>query len=277
MSIELQTSELVDIGVNLTDHAFAADLQAVLQRAHHAGVSRLVVTGTNLAESSAAIALCEQQSQQQIQHQLPGLWCTTGVHPHHAKDWQPHYAAELQRLAENPAVVAIGETGLDFNRNFSTPDQQLFAFEQQLQLAANTGLPLFLHERDAHAEQIRLLRQYHNHLSGGVIHCFTGNREELENYLELGLYVGITGWILDERRGLQLQELIHLIPQDKLLLETDCPYLLPRTLRPKPKSRRNEPMYLAHINAQIAALLELDAATLAAQTSANARRLFGLY
>jgi TatD DNase family protein len=182
----------------------------------------------------------------------------------------------LKALLEHPLVVAVGETGLDFNRNFSPAEQQLFAFEQQLKLAAETGLPVFLHERDAHEQQLTLLKQYRSQISGGVVHCFTGNKEELENYLELDLYVGITGWICDERRGLHLQELIHLIPPDRLLLETDCPYLLPRTLRPKPKSRRNEPQYLAHIAEQVADLLKTDATTLARQTTENATALFGL-
>ncbi len=261
-------TELVDIGVNLTDRAFASDLDEVLARSRDAGVNKMIVTGTDLEESQQAIELCQRHG--------PGLWCTAGVHPHHAKEWTDSYYRQLKALLQDPLVVAVGETGLDFNRNFSPPDQQLFAFEQQLKLAAETGMPLFLHERDAHGEQLKLLQQYRPHISSGVIHCFTGNREELENYLELDLYVGITGWVCDERRGLHLQELIHLIPPDRLLLETDCPYLLPRTLRPKPKSRRNEPQHLAHINEQIAQILKVEADTLAKQTSANATKLFQL-
>ena len=270
--------QLVDIGVNLTDRAFASDLDEVLARSRTAGVNKLIVTGTNLAESRQAVELCQQErcQQEHCQQQSPGLWCTAGVHPHNAKEWTEHHYAELKALLEHPLVVAVGETGLDFNRNFSPPEQQLFAFEQQLKLAAETGLPLFLHERDAHEQQLKLLKQYRSQISGGVIHCFTGSHEELENYLELDLYVGITGWICDERRGLHMQELIHLIPTNRLLLETDCPYLLPRTLRPKPKSRRNEPQYLAHITEQIALMLKTDADKLAQQTSQNAATLFGL-
>ena len=264
--------ELVDIGVNLTDRAFASDLDEVLARSQAAGVNRLIVTGTNLAESRQALDLCQQLNQQSGSE----LWCTAGVHPHNAKEWSDDHYTKLKALLQEPNVVAVGETGLDFNRNFSPPEQQLFAFEEQLKLAAETAMPLFLHERDAHKEQLRLLKQYRDQLSGGVIHCFTGSREELENYLALDLYVGITGWICDERRGTHLQELIHLIPSDRLLLETDCPYLLPRTLRPKPKSRRNEPQYLAHITEQIALMLKTDAESLAHQTSNNAATLFKL-
>lgn len=261
--------ELVDIGVNLTDHAFANDRQEVIARASASGVTSLIITGTNLEESQQALELCRQQGSQGA-----NLWCTAGVHPHNAKQWSLQYTAELRALAMEPWVVAIGETGLDFNRNFSPPEQQLFAFEEQLKLAAEVGLPLFLHERDAHTEQLRLLQQYRPQLPGGVVHCFTGTEDELERYLELDLYIGITGWICDERRGLHLQELIRLIPQDRLLLETDSPYLLPRTLRPKPKSRRNEPHYLSHINQQIAGMLGIGETELAAQTSRNARALF---
>lgn len=261
-------THLVDIGVNLTDRAFSNDLEEVLSRARESGVGTMIVTGTDLEESQQAVELCQQHS--------PGLWCTAGVHPHNAKEWTQEHRQALLTVAANPQVVAIGETGLDFNRNFSPPEQQLFAFEQQLLLAEATGLPVFLHERDAHHEQLKLLRHYRSALPGGVIHCFTGNREELENYLALDLYVGITGWICDERRGLHLQELIHLIPQDRLLLETDCPYLLPRTLRPKPKSRRNEPANLTHINDQVANFLGIDADRLAQQTTENAARLFNL-
>lgn len=260
--------KLVDIGVNLTDHAFSADRDNVIAQAFEAGVTSLIVTGTNLNESHQAVKLCQQYN--------PGLWCTAGIHPHHAKEWSEHHLAELKNLAHEQCVVAIGETGLDFNRNFSPPEQQLFAFEQQLKLAAEVALPVFLHERDAHTEQLKLLKQYRPHIQGGVIHCFTGNREELENYLELDLYVGITGWICDERRGLHLQELVKLIPENRLVLETDSPYLLPRTLRPKPKSRRNEPRHLTHINQQIAQMLELSESELAKRTTDNANRLFKL-
>jgi TatD DNase family protein len=262
------TFELVDIGVNLTDRAFSEDLKKVIEDAAQHHTTKLIVTGTSLKESSQAIELC--------QHFPSQTYCTVGVHPHNAKEWTDSHFQQLQKLSLEPAVVAIGETGLDFNRNFSPPLQQLFAFEQQLRLAAETGRPLFLHERDAHEEQIKLLRQYQNHISGGVIHCFTGSQQELDNYLELDLYIGITGWICDERRGLHLQELVHKIPKSRLLIETDSPYLLPRTLRPKPKSRRNEPKYLAHINQYISQLLNIEESELAIQTTLNAKALFGL-
>lgn len=262
------SAPLVDIGANLTDKAFAADLDQVVTTAAQSGVQTLLITGTSLAESKKALAL----SQRFPQH----AWCTAGVHPHHAKEWTPQHQDAIKALAADNKVVAIGETGLDYNRNFSPPDQQRDAFAYQLELASELNLPLFLHERDAHEDQLAILKSHLPKIpKGGVIHCFTGTRAELEQYLELDLYVGITGWICDERRGLHLRELVSLIPRHRLLLETDCPYLLPRTLKPKPKSRRNEPKYLAHINEEVASILKMEADELARQTSANAQALFG--
>lgn len=259
---------LVDIGVNLTDSAFSADLPQVLAAARAVGVTGLILTGTDLPHSAQAIQLCEQHG--------PGLYCTAGVHPHYAKKWDDGHEQQLRTLAQHPAVVAIGETGLDFNRNLSPPEVQRAVFEQQLTIAADTGLPLFLHERDALADQLVLLRRYRDRVSGGVTHCFTGSGEALQAYLALDLYIGITGWICDERRGLHLRELVATIPLNRLLLETDSPYLLPRDLRPKPKSRRNEPRHLPHIAQVVAECRGMDVKELVAATTDNARRLFRL-
>jgi TatD DNase family protein len=173
-------------------------------------------------------------------------------------------------------VVAIGETGLDFYRNLSTPAQQISAFEQQLELACQLQLPVFLHERDAFETQRTLLQRYRDRLAGGVQHCFTGDRTALFAYLDLGLYIGITGWICDERRGLELQSLVKHIPLDRLLIETDSPYLLPRDLRPRPATRRNEPRFLGHIAQRIAELTATDPTRIQHQTTANALQLFNL-
>ena len=259
---------LVDIGINLVDSAFAHDRADVIAAARSAGVSTLIVTGTDLNHSRQAAQLCELFA--------PGLYCTAGVHPHYAKEWTEQHATELLTLARNPCVVAIGEAGLDYNRNISEPAVQRFAFEQQLALAATSGLPLFLHERDAHADQIALLKKFRDRIKGGVAHCFTGTAEEMRNYLALDLYIGITGWICDERRGTHLREQVRQIPPNRLLLETDGPYLLPRDLQPKPKSRRNEPRYLPHIAQTVAACMGMTVEELAEITTANAQALFGL-
>lgn len=261
--------QLIDIGVNLTSPRFAKDLPEVITRAQTSGVYQQLVTGTDLDSSLQAITLCQE---------YPGyLRCTAGFHPHHASDNDAASWPQLQALWQRPEVVAIGETGLDFNRNFSTPQQQLDSFEKHLQAACKVDLPLFLHERDAEDAFYELLSHYRNHLSAGaVLHCFTGSKAWLHRLLDLDIYFGVTGWVCDERRGGDLRDAVPAIPADRLLVETDAPYLLPRDMRPKPKSSRNEPAYLSHIAKKVAQLRGEAPAALAAQTTANARRLFKL-
>ncbi len=185
-------------------------------------------------------------------------------------------AALLRSIARRAEVVAIGECGLDYYRNLSAPAAQRTAFQCQLELAASAAKPVFLHQRDAHADFVAILREHHEALRGGVAHCFTGTAAELECYLDMGLLIGITGWICDERRGAHLVPLLRTIPADRLLLETDAPYLLPRDLVPRPLSRRNEPAYLAHIAAAVARARGEPLATTAQLSAGNARRLFSL-
>lgn len=260
--------DLIDIGINLTHDAYDADRDSVIARAAAAGVRQLVVTGASMAHTPLAIALAHAHPRR--------LFATAGVHPHHAQELDISAQAELRRLALAPEVVAVGECGLDYFRNFSPPEAQRNAFVAQLQLAAEVGKPLFLHQRDAHADFIAALREFMPHAPGGIAHCFTAGATELEAYLELGLHIGITGWICDERRGQHLHPLVARIPADRLLLETDGPYLLPRDLQPKPSSRRNEPAFLPHIAATVARLRNEDVVDCAARCAANARRLFGL-
>ncbi|CCG85626.1 cytoplasmic Dnase [Erwinia piriflorinigrans CFBP 5888] len=259
---------MFDIGVNLTSTQFAKDREKVVKRAREAGVSGMLITGTNALESQQALSLARQHPDY--------CWSTAGVHPHHASEWSGETAATLRRLAESPHVVAIGECGLDFNRNFSEPEQQAYAFNAQLALAAELSLPVFLHCREAHERFISILKPWMPRLKAAVLHCFTGTRAELQSCLAEGLSIGITGWICDERRGQELRELMPLIPADRLLLETDAPWLLPRDMRPRPASRRNEPCFLPHIVQQVALLRGVDADELAAQTALNARKLFNL-
>jgi TatD DNase family protein len=259
----------IDIGANLTHESFAVDREAVIERAHAAGVTQLMVTGTDLASSSAAIRLAQAHPRR--------LFATAGVHPHHASELRPEDLPALKALLSDPSVVAAGECGLDYHRNFSPREAQLRAFEWQLQLAGECGKPLFLHQREAHADFVAMLRNHQAALSlAGVAHCFTGGAAELQDCLDLGLSIGITGWFCDERRGRHLASLVASIPAERLLLETDAPYLLPRDLRPLPKSRRNEPMYLPHIGAAVAGARGESEAACAAHTTAHARRLFGL-
>jgi TatD DNase family protein len=252
--------QLVDIGANLGHAAFRDDLQEVLARARQAGVIQCIVTGTSIEESRKALEL--------------GLPCTTGVHPHHAKECDAQTIPRLRELAQHPRVVAIGECGLDFNRNYSPhPDQEKW-FEAQIQLALDVQKPLFLHSRDAYPKFTEILKT--RKVRKGVAHCFTGEKAELHSYLDLGLHIGITGWICDERRGGHLLELVREIPRERLLLETDAPYLTPRSLHPQPRARRNEPAFLPHILQTVARALGRPPEEVAAETTQNAFRLFRL-
>ncbi|RWR02726.1 DNase TatD [[Pantoea] beijingensis] len=259
---------MFDIGVNLTSTQFAKDRVKVVKRAREAGVTGILITGTNALESQQAQSLAQQNPDY--------CWSTAGVHPHHASEWSGETASTLRRLTERPQVVAIGECGLDFNRNFSAHDQQEYAFDAQLALAAELSMPVFLHCRDAHSRFIDILTPWIDKLPGAVVHCFTGTQSELEACLACGLYVGITGWVCDERRGLALRELLPLIPADRLLLETDAPYLLPRDMRPRPPSRRNEPCFLPHIVHQVAVWRGEDPEWLGQKIDENTRSLFRL-
>lgn len=264
-----EAMELIDIGVNLTHASFRADRDVVLERAQDAGVSALLLTGTSAASSAAAHELAQTR---------PGLlYSTAGVHPHHASDWDTQTPDALRALAAKPEVVAVGECGLDFNRDYSPRDAQARAFEAQLQLAVDLDMPLFLHERDAHERFMEILRPWRPKLrAGAVVHCFTGDQTALDAYLDLDLHIGITGWICDERRGKHLRTLVQRIPLDRLMLETDAPFLTPRDLRPRPKRGRNEPAFLPHITRTVAACMGHTPEHLAEATTATARALFGL-
>jgi len=258
----------IDIGANLTHESFDVDREAVIARAAAAGVTQLLVTGASIASSRAAIELsCSH----------PGrLFATAGVHPHHADELTAAQLPELRALLRQSAVVAVGECGLDYFRNFSAAPAQRRAFELQLQLAAECGKPVFLHQRDAHEDFVAILREHVGGLHAAVAHCFTAGERELEAYLALGLSIGITGWFCDERRGAHLAALVARIPVQRLMLETDAPYLLPRDLPSPAPKRRNEPMYLPHIGAAIARARGESLAACAAHTSAHARQFFRL-
>jgi TatD DNase family protein len=259
---------LIDIGVNLMNPAFDRDREAVVSAAAAAGVAPLVITGSD-AESSVRAA-------EYVQKNPGGLYATAGVHPHNARFWGPAAGELIRDLAARPGVAAVGECGLDYNRDYSPRHKQRECFEAQIDLAAELGKPLFLHQRDAFGDFSAILKERRAGVSRMAVHCFTGGEGELETCLELGCYIGLTGWICDERRGSHLIPLVKRIPPDKLLLETDAPYLMPRNLPGNKRNGRNEPRYLVHIAAFIAGVLDKDPETLAAETSANSRRFFGI-
>ena len=264
--------ELVDIGVNLSNKRFKDDIDDVIARAYDASVAQMVLTGTSESESLQVIELCEKYNQ--LYPDM--LYATVGIHPHHADEFNNLCLQQLETLAKHPAAVAVGETGLDFNRNFSSPSNQVIAFEAQLELAARLEMPLFMHERDASKKQLEILKAYRDDFSKGVIHCFTGDRKTLFSYLDLDLHIGITGWVCDPKRGLELQKIVANIPLDRLMIETDAPYLLPKNMHPLPHNKRNEPAFLSWVLAGIASVRDESAETIATTTSKTAKGFFGI-
>lgn len=258
----------IDIGANLCHDSFDADRDAVLQRARQVGLEAIIVTGSCANSIPAAIKLAGSQ---------PGyLYATAGVHPHHATEVDAALLVQLRAWGQAPEVVAMGEMGLDFFRDISPRDIQERAFADQLQVAAAIGKPLFLHQRDAHERFMPILEEHRDAFPAIVVHCFTGSAREMRDYLDLDLHIGITGWICDERRGQHLLDIVGQIPEDRLMVETDSPYLLPRTLAPRPASRRNEPMYLTAVIDTIALATGRTSADVAAATASTARRFFAL-
>jgi TatD DNase family protein len=259
---------LIDIGANLTHDSFDHDREAVLQRARAAGVTKMIISGASREHSPRALLLAQT---------FPGeLFATAGVHPHHATEYTDECDAEMRELHAHREVVAVGECGLDYNRDFSPRPAQRKAFERQLQLASENGKPIFLHQRDAHDDFIAMMKNFDGRLGPAVVHCFTGTRKELFDYLDQDWHIGITGWLCDERRGLHLRELVKHIPANRLMIETDAPYLLPRTVKPQPSHRRNEPMFLAHIAQELARDRGETVDVVAAATTSTATAFFRL-
>ncbi|AZD87622.1 MULTISPECIES: TatD family hydrolase [Pseudomonas] len=263
--------QLIDIGVNLTNPSFAEKHRAVLDRAYAAGVCQLVLTGTSVEGSEQALELSRQLDESGRQ-----LFSTAGIHPHCASDWNADSAQRLRNLLKESSVKAVGECGLDFNRDFSPRPQQEKVLEEHLALAVELQLPVFLHERDASQRLLEIVRDFRDRLPAAVVHCFTGEQRALFNYLDLDLHIGITGWICDERRGTHLHPLVREIPRGRLMLESDAPYLLPRSLRPKPKNGRNEPAYLTEVLREVALHRGESQEELATHSTASARAFFAL-
>ena len=264
----MAVGNLIDIGANLAHDSFDHDLPQVIDRAIAAGVERIIITGSTVPSSRRALDLTRTRPER--------LFATAGVHPHHASEFTSETVPALAELAADHQVVAIGECGLDYFRDFSPRAAQQHAFERQLELAAAVGKTVFLHQRDAHEDFLAIIREHVRGLNGAVAHCFTGTRTQMEAYLELGLYIGVTGWICDERRGHDLRLAVTALPLERVLIETDAPYLLPRNLPDKPGTRRNEPAFLPAVLHRTAACMGMAAEELAFASSHNAERLFGL-
>jgi len=281
---------IVDIGANLTNKKFSRDLDQVIQRATDSGVSKIMVTGTSLHSTKEALRLTRLYPDI--------LYSTAGIHPHDAKSWDEETYNELKDAARCAECVAIGECGLDFNRNFSPPEMQIEVFEKQVMLACELGKPLFLHERDAHAEMVAILERFVDRLPPCVIHCFTGNREQAIKYLQLGCYIGLTGYLWKDKSENGVRRILEegVIPLDKLLVETDAPFMYPNTRASKlPQHikdcltersvtflqryctfQRNEPCSLPVTVEMIAAYLNKTPEEVALATTFNALKVFGL-
>jgi TatD DNase family protein len=257
---------LIDIGANLTHASFKPDFDTVIRRAVLSGVGRFIVTGATLDGCADAL---------QLALKYPGImWATAGIHPHHASSYDADVHEKLTHWHALPQVVAVGECGLDYYRDLSPRHAQQFAFEQQLELAVLAQKPVFLHQRDGHADFMSILKNYRSRLGACVVHCFTGTTAELDDYLALDCHIGITGWICDERRGQSVVEAVRHIPANRLMIETDAPYLLPRTIVPPPPHRRNEPCFLPEVLRALAQARADDLTELAKSTTQVAEEFF---
>ena len=253
---------MFDIGANLTSSHFSDDLDSVLDESFEAGVKKICITSSNLQDVRNAKKITERNK---------NLYYSVGFHPHNAKDFKIEFLKDMSIYLDDPRAICLGEMGLDFNRNFSSREEQILSFESQLSLANSINKPLFLHQRDAHEEFLSILDNYKFNQKL-IVHCFTGNLSELEDYLKRDFYIGITGWVCDLKRGLDLRECINHIPQEKLLIETDSPYLSPRK-----KIRRNEPKFLIDVAEEVARLRQQTKESIVKSSYENSLNFFNLH
>jgi TatD DNase family protein len=252
---------LFDTHAHLHFPDFADDLDAVLERARAAGVRGMVTIGTDRETNGAVVGLAKR---------LPDVWATVGIHPHDAAEVTEADFDEMERVArEEPRVVGFGEMGLDFFRNLSPPDAQRQAFRRQIGIARRVGKPLVIHCRDAHDETLAILGEERAGDTGGVMHCFSGDVEIARRCLDLGLYISLAGPVT-YKNARALPEVARFVPEDRLVVETDCPYLPPTPHRGK----RNEPAYVALTAEHVAGLRGADVESLCDSLTANAARLF---
>ncbi|VFP79785.1 TatD family hydrolase [Candidatus Erwinia haradaeae] len=259
---------MLDVGVNLTHEKFSKDRIEVVLRARTAGITGMIIISSTVSDSRQSIMIAKQDTKY--------FWCTVGVHPHYAYTWSKESRTEICKLINEPSVVAIGECGLDFYRSFSTRKQQVYVFQEQIELAVEFSMPLFLHCRDAHQCFMSILKPWLPNLRSVLLHCFTGTRSELELCLEYDISIGVTGWICDPYRGRELSKLIPLIPSNRLLIETDAPWLFPKDIQLVSAKKRNEPCFLPHIMETVAKLRKDDITELSQKIINNTCNLFHL-
>lgn len=258
----------IDAGVNLPADSELERFRRELDDAESAGIDRFVLIASDVSETERAIRFAEQDKRCVV---------TAGVHPHQAASVADDFMIALRDLSQHERVRAIGECGLDYNRNYSPPDVQRRVFAAQLELAAERNLPVYLHERDALNDQIAILAPIRAELRAAFTHCFTAGPDALEVYQRLDCYIGVTGWVCDERRGQALAQAVPAIDNQRLIVETDAPYLLPRSMRPRPKSSRNQPRHVEYIGQTVATLRGQSDKEMKELTRTNTQRLFGIW
>ncbi|HET6762790.1 MAG TPA: TatD family hydrolase [Longimicrobiaceae bacterium] len=251
---------LTDTHAHLADERILPDVDAVVERARAAGVTTIVCIATDADDSRTALALAER---------LPGVYATAGVHPHAALRATDEAFATIAELIAHPRVVALGETGLDYHYDFAPRDRQIASFTRHLELAATSGLPVVVHAREAD-DDVRALIREHAGRARGVLHCFAGAREMLDDALTADWYVSFSGMITFKKYD--GADLVRAVPADRILVETDTPYLAPVPFRGKP----NEPAHVRFTAARAAEMRGVDVDAFAAQTTANARTFYGL-
>tara|TARA_Y100000748_G_scaffold250122_1_gene215136 strand:+ start:2297 stop:3088 length:792 start_codon:yes stop_codon:yes gene_type:complete len=263
----MNTSGLIDIGANLTHPELYDHLDKIVDNILSSDTELVIITSSNIQDAEIAL---------EIINRYPKIFFTTiGYHPHNAKDFRPEHIYEIKKYCKQNKVIAIGECGLDYYRKYSSVEQQIFCFENHLMIAKDNNMPVFLHERHAHNDFIDILKKYKDNIDKAVVHCFTGNKNELEAYLDLGCYIGITGWISDLDRGRHLHNLMKYIPKDKLMIETDSPYLIPKNL-PFKHDGINQPSYLNYVAETIAECLNKDITYIKDISIENTKRFFSL-
>ncbi|QKF94547.1 TatD-like protein [Fadolivirus algeromassiliense] len=254
-------AKYIDIGANLTKKQFN-DISALLNDAKEWNVERIIITGTTVNNSKQAFEMINM-------YKWYPLYSTAGVHPHDAKTCNKNTLDELRNLLKNDNVVAVGECGLDYDRMFSPKNVQLEWFRKQLDLAVEFNKPVFLHERSAFDDFYNIMVEYKDKIRG-VVHCFTGTKEQAQKYIDLGLYIGLTGFICDKRRNKETLEALHTIPLDRLMIETDAPFMSPVGKHP------NYPSYVSYVTIGIAEELKLKEQELAHQVYNNTIQFFNL-
>ena len=258
---------LFDIGANLLDSQLIKNFDSIVSKSIENNIRKIVITSSHINDTYEAKKLIDQHPDI--------LYTTVGFHPHNAKDFSESHLEKMMELCKHEYVKAIGECGLDYKRNFSRKDDQIHCFIKHLELATLIDLPMFLHERDAYNDFVILLKDHIHLIEDVVVHCFTGNKKSLKSYLDLGCYIGITGWITDPKRGYHLHDLIKYIPSDKLMIETDSPYLMPFNY-PVSNKKYNEPSNLKYVLDAIASILKKDKNILAKEIYNNSCRFFNI-